>query len=89
MNPRDSSSEYNLAVAYERLRKLDDAIEHYVKAVEIQPDLAKAHKNLAVAYYFKARYADAWKEVALCRKYGGTPHPQFVKALSQKMPEPR
>ena len=89
LDPRDSSSEYNLAVAYERLGKLDDAIEHYVKAVEIQPDLAKAHKNLAVAYYYKARYADAWNEVRLCRKYGGTPHPQFVKALSQKMPEPR
>jgi len=85
LNPKDPLAHYNLALAFERLGKLDEAIAEYSKAVEIRPDLAKAHKNLAVALYFKGDYSGAWREVNLCRKYGGTPHPEFIKALSRKL----
>lgn len=89
ISPNDAVAHYNLAVALDKQGKLDEAINHYSKAVRIKTDYAKAHKNLAVALYFKGRYAEAWKEVNLCRKYGGTLRPDFVKALSQKMPEPK
>jgi len=33
-------------------------------------------------------YAGAWKEIGECRRYGLTPSPNLLKALSDKMPEP-
>jgi len=79
---------YNLGVALDKQNKHDEAIRQYREAVHIQPEYAKAHKNLAVALYFKGDYAGAWAEIKLNRKYGGTPHPEFVKALEEKMAEP-
>jgi hypothetical protein len=34
------------------------------------------------------RYADAWKEVAICRDRGIQVNPAFVKDLSSKMSAP-
>jgi len=68
--------------------KGDEAIREYQEAIRLEPDLASAHNNLAISLYLKGDYAEAWKEVRLCRKYGLNPHPGFIKALSQKMPEP-
>jgi len=88
LDPGFAEAHCNLGVILKDQGKLDDAIKEYRKALEIRSDFAEAHGNLAVALYFKGRYAEAWKEVELCRKYGVEPHPDFIKALSEKMPEP-
>ena len=88
LRPDDAVLRYNLAVALEQQNKHDEAIRLYQEAVRIRPDYVKAHKNLAVALFFKGDYAGAWEEIELCRKYGGVPHPGFVQALAEKMPEP-
>jgi tetratricopeptide (TPR) repeat protein len=33
------------------LKKLDEALVHFHKAIELDPGLVKAHNNIAVCYY--------------------------------------
>lgn len=88
LKPDYADAHHELGVALCAKGKLDEGIEHYSKAVEIAPGYAKAHVSLAVALYFKGDYARSWKEVGLARKSGATLDPQFLDALSEKMPEP-
>ena len=69
-------------------QKLDAALADFQKAIEIKPDLAPAHNNLAAIHYFKRNYAEAWREIELCRQYGAEPSPVLVGLLSKKMTEP-
>ena len=87
-NPESAAAHYNLGVALQNQGKTDEAIREYREAIRIRPDLAQAHNNLALALFDKGDYAEAWKEVHLCRKHGVSPHPDFAKALAEKMPEP-
>lgn len=89
LKPDNPIMRYNLGVALERKRELKEAIAQYREAIRLQPKYAKAHRNLAVALYLKGDYAGAWREVRECRKYGVALHPDFLKALAQKMPEPK
>ncbi|HET6454842.1 MAG TPA: tetratricopeptide repeat protein [Armatimonadota bacterium] len=86
--PKFAEAHSNLGLALKQQDKTDEAIAEYNKAISLRPDLAEAHNNLAVALYFKGEYAQAWKEVHLCQKYGGSPIPDFLNALSEKMPDP-
>jgi len=89
MFPDYAAAHYDLGVALSMQGKLDEAIKHYSEAIRSRPDYTKAHMNLAMALYSRGRYAEAWKEVRLCRKYGGALDPEFLRALSSKMPEPK
>ncbi|MDH7480878.1 MAG: tetratricopeptide repeat protein, partial [Armatimonadota bacterium] len=86
LKPDNADAHYNLAGVLGARNLIDEAIDEYRKAIQIKPDFADAHNNLAVMLYLKGDYAGAWKEIALAKKYGGKPHPQFLKALTQKMP---
>jgi len=79
----------NLGSVYLNKGNFDVAITWLTKALDIEPNLASTHHSLATAFYQKGEYAKAWKEIALCRKYGLDPNPVLLKMLSQKMPEPR
>ncbi len=65
------------------------AIKHYCRALEAEPGRVQIRNNLAAAYYFGGLYDQAWKQIRLCRKYGGTPRPELVRLLSEKTPEPQ
>ena len=86
LKPDYPQAHYDLGVALSVKGRMDEAIEQYSQAVKIAPDYAKAHMNLAIALYFRGDYAKSWKEVGLARKYGAKLDPEFVKALSSKMP---
>ena len=86
--PKFAEAHSNLGLALKEQDRTDEAIAEYNKAISLRPDLAEAHNNLAVALYFKEQYAEAWKEVHLCQEYGGSPMPDFLNALSEKMPDP-
>ena len=88
LKPGLAEAHYNLGLAMSAQGKSDEAIAHYSQAVRVKSDYADAHLNLAVEFDRTARYAEAWREVHLCRKYGVTPHPGFLAALSQKFPDP-
>lgn len=61
---------------------------HFSEAVRLKAHYPDAHRNLAIALYVGGKYAEAWREVHLCRSYGVRLHPDFIQALSQKMPDP-
>ena len=87
--PDHADAHFNLAVVLDGRNETDEAMREYRAAIRAKPNHGEAHANLAIDLYTKGDYAEAWKEVRLCRKYGCTPNPDFVKALAAKMPEPK
>jgi tetratricopeptide (TPR) repeat protein len=59
------------------------AIELYEKAIELDPDYAKAYYNRAVAYYYMKEYDKAWDDVYKTQSLGNQVHPGFLKALRE------
>jgi len=88
LNPRYVEAHYNLGLALDEKGMPQAAIRHYEQALHIQPDFVQARNNLAIAYYSIGDYARAWKEVQKVRKYGFEPHPDFIAALKECLPEP-
>ena len=89
IDPNSAQAHYVYAMSLNGLGRLDEAIQQYSIAIQLDPKFALAHSDLATALYFKGDYAGAWREVHLSRRYGGAVNPDFLRALSQKMPDPR
>lgn len=60
----------------------------FEKAASIVSTNPYIYDKWGQALYWRGDYKGAWDKVLLIRKYGGEPHPQFLNALKQKMPEP-
>lgn len=88
LEPTKGEAHSNLGAILRTRGDEDGAWQEYNLAIKYNPELAEPHNNLAVILYKKGRYAEAWREVRLCRKLGATPNPDFISALSEKMPEP-
>lgn len=86
--PENGFMEYNLALTLEQMGRREEALHHYREAIGKQPDLAGAHNNLAILLYERGEYAEAWREVERAHELGGTPHPDFVRALLVKLADP-
>ncbi len=54
-SPEDSTSRFELGIAYGEAEQIDNAIEQLEKAVKLTPISALYHYNLAVAYGIKLR----------------------------------
>ncbi|MDO8587508.1 MAG: tetratricopeptide repeat protein [Armatimonadota bacterium] len=89
INPNIVEAHVNLGVALGAKGLLDSAMEEFSKAVEIDPNSVDAHSNLAMGYYNKRDYGRAWEEVHACRGLGAEINPEFIKALSQALPDPQ
>ncbi len=72
---------YNMGLSLEALKRPDDAAAAYREAIRLDAKLAPPHNNLAILLYFKHDLAGARAELQRFRELGGTPHPDFVKAL--------
>ena len=73
-----------------RVRGLFNVAEEcYQDALRANPNSADAHGGLAISRYANSDYADAWSEAHLCQQNGGTLPPDFLAALSERMPEPQ
>lgn len=72
---------YNRGLSLEALARADDAAAAYREAIRRDAKLAPPHNNLAILLYFKHDLAGARAELQRFRELGGTPHPDFVKAL--------
>ncbi len=89
IKPDYADAHFNIGVVYDTKNDLPMAMKEYRLAIKAKPDHAEAHTNLAVDLFISGEYAESWVEVKLARKYGSNPNPDFLKALSAKMPEPR
>ena len=49
----------NIANAYKKNNQIEEAISHYLKAIELAPDYAQAHSNLANIYALQDKYEQA------------------------------
>ena len=61
----------------------DAAIRGYDKAIALQPDLTVAYHNRAIAHSQTKAYDDAWTDVRMVRRLGGTPSSDFVEELTK------
>ena len=78
----------NLGRALGLAGRFEESAAAYSESVQLEPENAEAHYNLAIALYNIGNYRQAWDEIRECRRLGREPHPGFVQALSQKMPDP-
>jgi tetratricopeptide (TPR) repeat protein len=67
-DPKQVSALTNLGVAYYNVGRLDDAIAQYQKALELAPDDADIHSNLAAAYVQKAQAGGSQPDKAQLQK---------------------
>lgn len=93
LRPNYGQAHTNLGVVLLGQNKLDQAEYHLIQAIKpdsdtLEGDRAAACQNLAVVFYCNGKYADAWKQVHECQKNGGSPPPDFLQALSEKLAEP-
>ena len=88
VDPKHPDARYNKGVVLYKMGRTDEAIEAYKEAVKLKPSYAEAHKNLATTYFMTGRYEEAWAEVHLAVKYGGKPHPELIRTLTERMPDP-
>lgn len=58
----ESITFFNLALSFQNLGKIDDAIENYNKAIFIESDLTMAYINRGTAYYSKEMYDEALED---------------------------
>ena len=70
------------------MKRPGDAEREYREAIRVKPSMTIAHTNLAILLFQEGRYAEAWQEVHTSRQHGGKPHPDFLRALASKMPDP-
>ena len=88
INPKYAKAHVNLGLALGKQNTLDEAVKEFAEAIRIEPGYAEAHLKLATVLYLKGDYAGSWEEVRLVRKYGGSPPPDLLRALQQKMLDP-
>jgi len=75
-------------VSLEQVGDFATAERHDREAVRISPTFSNAYNNLAIIFYRSKRYKEAWIAVRACQANGGSPHPDFLKALAAAQPPP-
>jgi tetratricopeptide (TPR) repeat protein len=72
-----------LGVAYAGMERHDEALKHFTKATELDPDSALAHSNLAITMLRLQRYQPAEQEARRALKLGGSlPQMEFALGVS-------
>ena len=86
--PGFAAAHYGLGTQLEAIHDYAGAVERYRATLLIDPGMVPAQNNLAVVLFVSGDLAGAWKAVADCRALGFEPAAGFLRALSEKMPEP-
>lgn len=88
INPEYAPAHNNLAYVLFQMGRLQDAARHFSEAIRISPNCARYHIDLSVVLYKLGDYVGAWRELQIYRQLGGVPDPDFVRKLSEAMPNP-
>ena len=62
-DPGEFSSHFNLAAALQSLGRLEEAVGHYLRALEIDPDSLTARNGLGTVYLERGQIAEAIREL--------------------------
>ena len=84
--PGYAEAHCNLALGMMSRKNLDGAIAEYRKAIDADPNNIQAQGGLAMALYNAGRFAEAWRQVQVAESHGAKLPPDFLKALSTKIP---
>lgn len=79
----------NLGLALLYQDKPDEALPLLKKAIDLDPSNADAHVNIAAYYFRVGDYATCWQHVHAAQKLGADVRGEFIKELTEKMPEPK
>lgn len=60
----------------------------YAEALDREPNKGNGDASMAIAFYWRGKYAEAWSAVKLARAIGGRLPEPFLRPLREKMPEP-
>ena len=71
-----------MGVAYRAKGNYDKAIECYQKAIELNPDLAKAYYNMGVAYYAKGNFDQTIECLQKAARLGDAHSQNFLRENS-------
>lgn len=75
---KDTQLCFNIANAHLYLKEFSNAIEWFKKTVELKPDYAAAHRNLALIYTREKKYDEAIPAFKEAIKYTSTDSPEIV-----------
>ncbi len=84
-DPDKPLTHYDLGLALEQTGRVDRAEAQYREAIRLDPGLGGAHNNLAILLYDRGEYRAAARELELAARHGVTPHPDFVRALADRV----
>ena len=88
LGPRYAPSHNLLGAILLGQGRLDAAMSHWRSALKLDPGYYEPRVNLAMAYYNKADFPAAWREVRIVRRMGRGLPAGFVEALATRMPDP-
>ena len=75
----------NLASAYFNQSQYKLAVERYLLAVKIDPEMASAHNGLAMAYYKLKEYNLAWEHIKIADKLGAEIDEKLLTAIKDRL----
>jgi tetratricopeptide (TPR) repeat protein len=81
--PDDALAFVNLGKEKYRNGLFQAAVDDFTKAIEINPNYARAYESRAWAYYALKDYESAWSDVNSCRQLGGKPDSKLVDNLTK------
>lgn len=81
---RDEATKHsNSGIALWKEGECGEAIAEFDKAIELNPQYAKAYYFRANAYYDDGRYGKAWDDVHKAEELGYRVAPRFLKILRE------
>lgn len=83
LDPKHAQAYYRRGLAQQKLKRTQEAVASYSEAIRLKPDYDDPFGERAISYYILKRYDDAWADLRVFRKLGGTPNPKFVEVLSR------
>jgi tetratricopeptide (TPR) repeat protein len=75
------------ASVYEMLNRRDAAVSEWHVVIQLDPENVKAHRRLAILYYYDHDYVNAWKHTYRTEAIGGSVPSHFRVLLDKRLPE--
>jgi len=88
LDPASVSTRTSLGVLLVLTGKYDAALSQCMALLRQNPQTPQPYGVMAMVYFYKQDYTKSWENVHKCLDLGGSASPEFMAALSRKMPDP-